>query len=184
MDKNSLLGKKIANARKNAGLSQRKLSRLANINHGELSKIEAGKRKNPNPIILCKISKYININYIDLMYIMGLGVEINPSNLFIKDYYYNLNDDELYDHLINIVGIIKNNEKLVLYCNEIINKDNLTQIEKDLLLYKIKDINYQIKNSHQIVEFIINLKLERRNKKVNNKYFFEKDKENKESDIK
>ena len=43
------LGEVIAEAREKKGLSQRQLAKEANINNSELSKIEAGIRKEPNP---------------------------------------------------------------------------------------------------------------------------------------
>ena len=47
-----IVGEVIAEAREKAGLSQRQLAKKANINNSELSKIEAGIRKDPSPRVL------------------------------------------------------------------------------------------------------------------------------------
>ena len=88
------IGEVIAEAREQKNLSQRQLAKLAGINSSGLSKIEAGER-DPSPKILRKISKHIDVNYNDLMYKMGLGIEVSPLNPFIKDYYSNLKGNEL-----------------------------------------------------------------------------------------
>ena len=80
------VGQMIARAREEKGLSKRELSRMANISDTELARIESGEREIPNPKTLRKISKYIGINYNDLMYKMGLGIEVSPLNPFIKVY--------------------------------------------------------------------------------------------------
>ena len=81
------IGEVITEAREKANLSQRQLAKLANINNSELSKIESGVRKEPSPKILRKISNVLDVNYSDLMYMIGLGIEVSPLNPFIKDYY-------------------------------------------------------------------------------------------------
>ena len=107
------LGEIIAEAREKKGLSQRQLAKLAKINNSELSKIEAGIRKDPSPRILRKISSIIDVNYSDLMYSIGLGLEVTPLNYFIKNHYSNLNAEELETAEINVLGSIENSEKLV-----------------------------------------------------------------------
>ena len=78
-----IVGEVIAEAREKAGLSQRQLAKKANINNSELSKIEAGIRKDPSPRILRKISNHLDVNYNDLMYMIGLGVQESSQNPFI-----------------------------------------------------------------------------------------------------
>ena len=56
------IGEVIAEAREKKGLSQRQLAKLAKINNSELSKIEAGIRKDTSPKILRKISNIIEVN--------------------------------------------------------------------------------------------------------------------------
>ena len=96
MTSDKTIGQIIAEAREEKNLSQRALAKLAGINSSGLSKIEAGERE-PSPKILRKISKYIDVNYSDLMYKMGLGIEVSPLNPFIKDY-YNLKYKEVTKH--------------------------------------------------------------------------------------
>ena len=105
------LGEVIAEAREKKGLSQRQLAKEANINNSELSKIESGIRKEPNPKILRKISNIIDVNYNDLMYMIGLGLEVTPLNYFIKKHYSDMNLEELNTAEINILGSIENSEK-------------------------------------------------------------------------
>ena len=81
------IGEVIASAREKAGLSQRQLAKIANISNAELSKIESGEREIPNPKTLRKITKYIDLNYNDLMYMIGLGVQVSPLNKYLLDHY-------------------------------------------------------------------------------------------------
>ena len=153
----------IAEARENAKLSQRQLAKLAGINSSGLSKIEAGER-DPSPKILRKISKYIDVNYNDLMYQMGLGIEVSPLNPFIKDYYSNLKGEELNEAEVNVLGNKQNLEKLVSSCEEKLNNENILEQEKDLLLHTIEDTNYQINTQKEIINLIQSLKVKERNK--------------------
>ena len=169
MNLDKTIGEVIAEAREKAGLSQRELARLASVNNSELSKIESGIRKDPSPRILRKISNFIDVNYNDLMYMIGLGIEVSPLNPFIKNYYDNLKDDELDEALINVEGSKRNAEKLVSSCEENLKKENITEQEKELLLHTIKDTKYQINTSSEIVNLIMSLKIERRNRKEKRK---------------
>lgn len=163
MSSSKPIGEVIAEARENAKLSQRQLAKLAGINSSGLSKIEAGER-DPSPKILRKISKYIEVNYNDLMYQMGLGIEVSPLNPFIKDYYSNLKGDELNEAEINVLGNKQNLEKLVLSCEEKLKNENILEQEKDLLLHTIEDTNYQINTQNEIINLIQSLKVKERNK--------------------
>ena len=89
------IGEVIAEAREKKGLSQRQLAKLAKINNSELSKIESGIRKDPSPKILRKISNIIDVNYSDLMYMIGLGLEVTQLNYFVKSHYASLNLEQL-----------------------------------------------------------------------------------------
>ena len=165
---NKKIGEEIAKARENKGLSQRQLAKLANINNSELSKIESGIRKDPNPRILRKISNYIDVNYNDLMYMIGLGIEVSPLNPFIKNYYSNLKGEELNNAEVNVLGSIENNEQLIKSCEENLNKTNITDKEKDLLLNTIEDTKYQINTSKEIIKLIQSIKVKERNKNAKN----------------
>ena len=163
MSSSKTIGEVIAEAREKANLSQRQLAKLAGINSSGLSKIEAGER-DPSPKILRKISKHIDVNYNDLMYQMGLGIEVSPLNPFIKDYYSKLKGTALNDAEVNVIGNKKNLENLVSSCKEKLNNKNITDTEKELLLHTIEDTNYQINTQEEILNLIQSLKLKERNR--------------------
>lgn len=72
------LGKVIAEAREKVGISQRELSRRANMDCAEVSRIEAGKRLKPNVLYLKGIAETLNLSMVDLMKLAGYNdVEIN-----------------------------------------------------------------------------------------------------------
>ena len=156
------IGEIIAEAREKKGLSQRQLAKLAKINNSELSKIEAGIRKDPSPRILRKISSIIDVNYSDLMYSIGLGLEVTPLNYFIKNHYSNLNAEELETAEINVLGSIENSEKLVESC------EKQLENEKELLIHTLEDNNYQINSSREIIKLIQSLKVKERNTNAKN----------------
>lgn len=157
------IGEIIAEAREKANLSQRQLAKIASISNAQLYKIESGEIETPNPKMLRKISQHINVNYNEMMYKIGLGMEVSPLNPFIKDYYNKMNLDELNEVEINVLGSITNLKQLVKSCEENLNKD-ITQSEKELLLHTIEDTNYQITTSNEIVNLIQSLKVKERNR--------------------
>jgi len=137
---------------------------LANINNSELSKIESGVRKEPSPKILRKISNVLDVNYSDLMYMIGLGIEVSPLNPFIKDYYSKLKGDELNEAEVNVLGNKQNLEKLVLSCEEKLNDKSIIESERELLQNTIEDTKYQINTQNEIINLIQSLKVKERNK--------------------
>lgn len=162
------VGEIIAEAREKAGLSQRQLAKIANISNAQLSKIESGEIGIPNPKMLRKICDHIDANYQDLMYMIGLGMEVSPLNPFIKNYYSKLNKEELYEARLNVLGSINNSEKLVESCKENLNKENITEKEKELLLHTIEDTEYQINTSREIIKLIESIEIKERNKNAKN----------------
>jgi len=64
--------------RKQRGLSQRQLSLLSGISNSEISRIEAGERKNPSPDVLKALSKPLGVAYEELMKVAGY---LNTNNL-------------------------------------------------------------------------------------------------------
>ena len=158
------IGELIAENREKKGLSQRQLAKIAKISNAELSKIESGEREIPNPKTLRKISNIIDVNYNDMMYMIGLGIEVSPLNPFIKDYYEKMNLDQLAEAEVNVLGSISNSEQLVNSCKENLKKENILESEKELLLHTIEDTQYQITTSEEIIKLIQNLKLRERNK--------------------
>ena len=160
------IGEVIAEAREKAGFSQRQLAKIANVSNAEISKIESGEREITNPKTLRKISNYIDVNYNEMMYMIGLGIEVSPLNPFIKDYYSSLKGEELNNAEINVLGSIENSEKLVLSCQENLKKKDITEEEKELLTNTIKDTEYQINSSKEIIKLIQSIKVKERNKNV------------------
>ena len=158
------IGEVITEARENANLSQRQLAKSANINNSELSKIESGVRKEPSPKILRKISNVLDVNYSDLMYMIGLGIEVSPLNPFIKDYYSKLKGDELNEAEVNVLGNKQNLEKLVLSGEEKLNDKSIIESERELLQNTIEDTKYQINTQNEIINLIQSLKVKERNK--------------------
>ena len=158
------IGEVITEAREKANLSQRQLAKLANINNSELSKIESGIRKEPSPKILRKISNVLDVNYSDLMYMIGLGIEVSPLNPFIKDYYSKLKGEELNEAEVNVLGNKQNLEKLVLSCEEKLNDKSIIESERELLQNTIEDTKYQINTQDEIINLIQSLKVKERNK--------------------
>ena len=162
------IGEIIAEAREKAELSQRQLAKIANISNAQLSKIESGEIEVPNPKTLRKISKHINVNYNEMMYKIGLGMEVSPLNPFIKDYYNKMNLDQLNEAEINILGSIENSKQLVKSCEENLEKTKTEkEKEKELLEHTIEDTNYQITTSNEIVSLIQSLKVKERNRNAN-----------------
>lgn len=158
------IGEIIAGQREKAGYSQRQLAKIANISNAELSKIESGEREIPNPKTLRKISNYIDVNYNELMYMIGLGIEVSPLNPFIRDYYSSLKGEELNVAEINVLGSIENAEKLVSSCKNNLEKKDITEQEIELLNNTIKDTEYQINSSKEIIKLIQSIKVKERNK--------------------
>ena len=158
------IGEVITEAREKANLSQKQLAKLANINNSELSKIESGVRKEPSPKILRKISNVLDVNYSDLMYMIGLGIEVSPLNPFIKDYYSKLKGEELNEAEVNVLGNKQNLEKLVLSCEEKLNDKSIIESERELLQNTIEDTKYQINTQNEIINLIQSLKVKERNK--------------------
>ena len=107
------VGQMIAEAREKAGLSKNQLGELAGVSHTEISRIESGEREIPNPKTLRKISKHIGVNYNDLMYAAGLGMQVTPLNPFLKRYYSSLTGAELDEALLTTLGRIDNWNALV-----------------------------------------------------------------------
>jgi len=61
-----LIGENIKKIRKRLGISQDKLSKLADISHNTIIKIESGKIKNPTINTVKKIAKALKVSLDDL----------------------------------------------------------------------------------------------------------------------
>lgn len=79
------LGKYISEQRAFKNLSIRKLAKIANLSHTEISRLESGERKSPSPLVLKAISHALNINFEELMRTAGYTDEAeNSSELTLK----------------------------------------------------------------------------------------------------
>lgn len=107
------VGELIQKGREENNLSMRQLAELAHVSHSDISRIESGEREVPNPKILRKISKYIGVNYNDLMYASGLGAQISPLNPYIIEHYRKLKGEDLKRAMNSIESNMKNNDILI-----------------------------------------------------------------------
>ena len=158
---NKTVGQMITEAREKSGLSKNQLAELANVSHTEIARIESGERELPNPKTLRKISKHIGVNYNDLMYAAGLGMQVTPLNPFLKRYYSSLKGIELDEALINTLGSIENWNALVKSLKERLNETNIEE-EKEIILQTIEDTEYQIDSANEIVKLLHSAKTKER----------------------
>ncbi|CCY88974.1 helix-turn-helix domain protein [Mycoplasma sp. CAG:956] len=156
------VGQMIAEAREKAGLSKNQLGELAGVSHTEISRIESGEREIPNPKTLRKISKHIGVNYNDLMYAAGLGMQVTPLNPFLKRYYSTLKGAELDEALINTLGSIDNWNALVKSLKKRLDDNDILENEKEVVLQTIEDTEYQINSANEIVKLLHSAKTKER----------------------
>ena len=169
---NKNIGEKIANAREKANLSQRKLAKLIGISNAELSKIESGEREIPNPRILRKMSKYIDLNYYEMLNIIGLGAKGTPLNPFIENYYKNLNGDELDNAWMMAKASIKNNEIIIENIKKQLEESKIDEEKKDNLLDILQDLEYQNETNNLILKILDENKFKEAKKNAKNKDIF------------
>lgn len=166
---NKNIGKEIAKARENKGLSQRQLANAIGISNAALSKIESGETEIPNPKILKKISKHIDLNYNDMMSMIGLGTQITMLNPFIKNYYEHLKGDKLEDAWIIAKSSIDNNNIMINNLNNDINNGNLSKEDKETALETIQDLEYQNTTNKLIIEILDNTRYKEAKNNAKNK---------------
>lgn len=166
---NKKIGEEIANARENKGLSQRQLANAIGISNAALSKIESGETEIPNPKILKKISKHIDLNYNDMMSMIGLGTQITMLNPFIKNYYEHLKGDKLEDAWIIAKSSIDNNNIMIDNLNNDINNGNLSEEDKETALETIQDLEYQNTTNKLIIEILDNTRYKEAKNNAKNK---------------
>ena len=159
---NESVGQMIAKGREAQGLSQRELANLCNVSNTEISRIESGEREVPNPKTLRKISKYIGVNYNDLMYASGLGIQVTPLNPFLKEYYSELRGTQIDDALINTLGSIDNWKEVVNSFQKKLNDKSMSDLEKEKIEEIIEDTEYQINTGEEIVKLLQSAKTKER----------------------
>lgn len=166
---NKKIGEEIAKARENKGLSQRQLANAIGISNAALSKIESGETEIPNPKILKKISKHIDLNYNDMMSMIGLGTQITMLNPFIKNYYEHLKGDKLEDAWIIAKSSIDNNNIMINNLNNDISRGNLSEEDKETALETIQDLEYQNTTNKLIIEILDNTRYKEAKNNAKNK---------------
>lgn len=166
------IGEAIAKARENKGLSQRQLAILVGISNAELSKIESGEREIPNPKILKKISKHINLNYNDMLDMIGLGTQITTLNPFIRNYYENLRGDKLEDAWMMAKASINNNKIMIDALNQELEKEDLPEEERERAIETKQDLEYQNVTNTLIVGILDENRLKEAKKNAKNKNVF------------
>ena len=86
---------------------------------------------NVKPKILKKLSKYIDLDYNDLMYKIGYGIEVTPLNYFIKNHCYKLDLDSLESSQKMITFNLSVNKQAISSFKKIIDENNLMIMKKD-----------------------------------------------------
>ncbi len=87
------IGEYIAQARKDRGLSQRALARLADISPAEINRIEGDHRKAPSPIFLRRIANALLLEPDDLMRLAGYIPEEEQAEPELNGYLKDLDGD-------------------------------------------------------------------------------------------
>ena len=147
------VGELIQKGREENNLSMRQLAELANVSHSDISRIESGEREVPNPKVLRKISKYIGINYNDLMYASGLGAQVSPLNPYLIEYYNNLKGDDLRIAYKNLKSSVENNNIVIESLKKQV-EDITDNEKKSVLLDTIEDLEYQNETNEEIIKLL------------------------------
>jgi len=147
------LGKVITEAREKLGISQRELSRRANMDCAEVSRIESGKRLKPNVLYLKGIAETLNLSMVDLMKLAGYNdIDINWGQDFTDrrstaDYQRQIKSYEqfYFDSLQEIEDRRKVDFSVKGGIADLIDKIELAKIEKkeisnDEILDRLKEI--------------------------------------------
>ncbi len=150
------VGELVQKGREEQNLSMRQLAELAKVSHSDISRIESGEREVPNPKVLRKISKYIGVNYNDLMYASGLGAQVSPLNPYLIEHYRKLKGEDLKKALDSIESNISNNEVVISSLKK--SADETTDEEKkEVLLDTIEDLEYQNETNKEILKLLNSL---------------------------
>lgn len=106
------VGKLIKELRIKKDFTQRQLAYLADVSNTEISRIEKGERKKPNPIILQKIAKPLNIHYKTLYEAAGYETiyKLEPvdSGELLKDPSATYTEEEMIDEILAAIKRILN----------------------------------------------------------------------------
>lgn len=147
------VGELIQKGREKNNLSMRQLAELAHVSHSDISRIESGEREVPNPKILRKISKYIGVNYNDLMYASGLGAQISPLNPYIIEHYRKLKGEDL-KNAVNSIRSNTNNNNILIESLEKNIEETTDEEKKQVLSDTIEDLKYQNETNEHIMNLL------------------------------
>lgn len=149
---NKTVGELISSAREEKGISKNQLAEMAKVSHTEIARIESGEREVPNPKTLRKISKYIGVNYNDLMYASGLGAKVSPLNPYLLEHYNNLKGEEIKNAMDAIDKATENNNIVIeSLTNEL---DKADEDKKNVLQETIEDLQYQNETNEEIMKLL------------------------------
>ena len=149
---NKTVGELITEARETTGISKNQLAELAKVSHTEIARIESGEREVPNPKTLRKISKYIGVNYNDLMYAAGLGAKISPLNPYLIEHYSKLSGNELKEAMNSIESSTSNNKVVIESLKKA--SEDADEEKKNILLETIEDLEYQNETNEEIMKLL------------------------------
>ena len=88
------------------------------------------------------------------MYAAGLGFQVTSLNPFLINYYEHLKGDQIVDAILNTSSMIKNWEELVTNFRERLEKEKLTDSEREVISQTIEDTEYQIETAKEIVNVL------------------------------
>lgn len=147
------VGELVQKGREEQNLSMRQLAELAKVSHSDISRIESGEREVPNPKVLRKISKYIGVNYNDLMYASGLGAQVSPLNPYLIEHYSKLKGDDLKKAMDSIESNMSNNDVVINSLKKSA-EESTDEEKKEVLLDTIEDLEYQNETNKEIMELL------------------------------
>ena len=138
------IGEFISKARREKNMSMRELSRLSEVSHSEIARIESGERQYPKLKTLKAICRYLNIYYEECLYIMNMGGTYNINNPFIIEHYQNLTGNSLKKSYEVIRGQLDLNNSQLLYLSKQFNIIDKIE-DKNTLIDTIKSLEYENK---------------------------------------
>jgi DNA-binding Xre family transcriptional regulator len=151
----SKLSEKLEYEKNVKNTSYRELSRITGINDVQIGRIFKQKMDNVIPQYLKKISKALDINYNELMYVANYSSYINSSNKFLIKYYINLPLEEKMDHKKFLDdSIIFNNKILLSLKSKLLKETNLSLENQDMLENIISDYEYTITQSKNFSDLL------------------------------
>lgn len=149
----SKVGDMIQEGREKSGLSMRQLADMASVSHSDISRVESGEREVPSPKFLRKISRYIGVNYNDLMYAAGMGAQVSPLNPYLIEYYQGLKGSALKNAMDSIEEQIRSNTVIIESLKESVEKSDDDE-KKTTLLETIEDLEYQNDTNNEIMNLL------------------------------